>query len=166
MWFFVFGFQSEIRNQKSEMVRVLGVCRMHPTLRRSWPRFDSWRGHLWISDLRFRIADFNPKSEIENPKWNDAGARRSGGCLQSSHKWVRLPPASLKLTTNKSRSRCLCRASFELPKINLIDEPTKLITDTKHACLPFGFLKEVSTIQIIGALSQPFLVNYCQLRGQ
>lgn len=26
---------------------------------------------------------------------HDAGARRHGGCLQSSSKWVRLPPASL-----------------------------------------------------------------------
>jgi hypothetical protein len=28
----------------------------------------------------------------------DAGARRRGDCLQSSFKWVRLPPASLKAT--------------------------------------------------------------------
>jgi hypothetical protein len=45
----------------------------HATPRRSKTRFDSWRGHLF-----------------------DAGARRHGGCLQSSLKWVRLPPASFE----------------------------------------------------------------------
>src|SRR3954471_3256592 len=29
---------------------VSGVCRKHPTLRRSWTRFDSWRGH-WLKEI-------------------------------------------------------------------------------------------------------------------
>ena len=46
---------------------------LHATRRRSKLRFDSWQGHLT----------------------HDAGARWYGGCLQSSIKWVRFPPASL-----------------------------------------------------------------------
>ena len=88
--------------------KVLGVWRMHATLRRSKTRFDSWRGHyghfrFWIFDFRLariageRCLSANPKSKIRNRKCHDAGARRPGGCLQSSPKRVRLPPASLTL---------------------------------------------------------------------
>ncbi len=56
------------------------VVDSHATLRRSRTRFDSWRGH----------SSFG------------AGARRQGGCLQSSNKWVRLPPASLEISALKS----------------------------------------------------------------
>jgi hypothetical protein len=31
----------------------------------------------------------------------NAGARRRGGCLQSSSKWVRLPPAFFEATSSK-----------------------------------------------------------------
>ena len=101
--------------------KVLGVCRTHPTPRRSWTRFDSWRGHSTTSE---------PDG--------------SATACKAACDWVRLPPTSLfGFQPISTRTRCVCPSSASRIARPSIALPSTSSRATPRST-PLGFATSIS----------------------